>query len=276
MKDNKVITIQDFSSLGQCSITAALPIISSMGIETIALPVAVLSAQTSCCDDYTFVDLQSNLLPAATQLKNFGLDFDIVYTGYLGKSKIVEDTIKICKDFNPSYIVVDPAMAEHGKLYSGISKDYVSAVTKLCKMSNFALPNASEACLMTGVKYSEILSIKEIEKIALKLFNKGIKNFAITGVKTDDGLKLVYSTDGKVLFYDLREIHGQFFGSGDVFASVFTGAIANGLSEKDAIMLAINFTEKAIEITSKDLSHNYGLKFEKAIPYLVEQIQKYR
>lgn len=273
MKENKVITIQDFSSLGQCSITAALPIISAMGIETIALPVALLSAQTNCCNDYTYVDLQKNLLPAAMQLKNWGLEFDYIYTGYLGKSAIVKDTIKLCQLTKPSRLIVDPAMAEHGKLYDGITDDYVDAISELCKLSDLALPNVSEACMMADEKYSEILSIDQIKLVAQKLFDKKIKNFVITGIKTFDGMKLAYCQNGDVKFYDLKEIPGQFFGSGDVFASTLVGGLASGLNVDKAIRLAVAFTEKAIEITSKDKSHNYGLKFEKAIPFLVEQIQ---
>lgn len=276
MKENKVITIQDFSSLGQCSITAALPIISAMGIETIALPVAVLSAQTSCCDDYVIVNLQDNLLPAATQLKNFGLEFDYVYTGYLGKSQIVRDTITICKTMKPSHIIVDPAMAEHGQLYSGITTDYVDAILELCKLSELALPNVSEACMMAGIPYSEILSKAQTQSLAQKLNEKGISKFVITGIKTADGMQLALCDRGEVQFYDLQEFPGQFFGSGDVFASTLVGGLANGLDLNKAIKLAIDFTSKAIEITSKDLAHNYGLKFEKAIPFLVEEIQKYR
>ncbi|MDE6614510.1 MAG: bifunctional hydroxymethylpyrimidine kinase/phosphomethylpyrimidine kinase, partial [Clostridia bacterium] len=229
MKENKVITIQDFSSLGQCSITAALPIISAMGIETIALPVAILSAQTSCCDDYTLVNLQDNLLPAATQLKNLGLDFDFIYTGYLGKSAIVKDVMTICKTANTSHIIVDPAMAEHGQLYSGITPDYVGAILELCKLSELALPNVSEACMMADMPYSEIVSKSEVKTIAQKLYRKGILRFVITGIKTPDGMKLAYCDNGEVIFYDLREIQGQFFGSGDVFSSTLVGGLASGL-----------------------------------------------
>lgn len=276
MKENKVITIQDFSSLGQCSITAALPIISAMGIETIALPVALLSAQTSCCDDYTLVDLKDNLLPAANQLKNLGIEFDFIYTGYLGKSEIVKDVITICKTSHPSHIIVDPAMAEHGQLYSGITPDYVGAILELCKLSELALPNVSEACMMADTPYLEILSKTEVETIARKLFEKGVRRCIITGIKTPDGMELALCDNGEVIFYELREIKGQFFGSGDVFASALVGGLANNLDLDKALRLAIDFTTKAIEITSKDPAHNYGLKFEKAMPYLVEQIEKYR
>ena len=276
MKEKKVITIQDFSSLGQCSLTAALPIISAMGIETIALPIAVLSAQTNCCDDYTYVDLQSNLLPAVEQLKNYGLAFDFIYTGYLGKRTVVDDTIKICKDSSSSFIVVDPAMAEHGELYSGITLDFVDAITKLCKLSDLALPNVSEACMMAGCEYSDILSEDKVKHIVDLLFHKGIKRFAITGIKTLDGMKIAYCDNGKTKFYDLSEISGQFYGSGDVFASTLVGGLANGFEIEKALNLAIDFTGEAIKITSEDESHNYGLKFEKAIPFLVEKTREYR
>ena len=115
-KDTRVLTIQDVSSVGQCSITAALPIISAAGIETVALPTAVLSAQTSSFDNYTYIDLQSGIMPAADHLLSVGMEFDIIYTGYLGKSKIVKDVEKICRRYPNAFLVVDPAMAEHGKL----------------------------------------------------------------------------------------------------------------------------------------------------------------
>jgi pyridoxine kinase len=274
MKENKVITIQDFSSLGQCSISAALPIISAMGIETIALPIALLSAQTSCCDDYTYVDLQSNLLPAAAQLKNFGLDFDIIYTGYLGRKNVVEDTIAICKNCPSSNIIVDPAMAEHGELYSGITPDYVDAITQLCKLSDLALPNVSEACMISKYPYSELLSAEDVKNIANALTDIGIKNFIITGIKMREGMKIAYCSNNAVNFYDITEIPGQFYGSGDVFASTLVGGIANNLKTTDALRLAINYTSQAIKITSEDKSHNYGLKFEKAIPYLIEELKR--
>ncbi|MDE6188784.1 MAG: bifunctional hydroxymethylpyrimidine kinase/phosphomethylpyrimidine kinase [Clostridia bacterium] len=272
MKENRVLTIQDFSSVGQCSSVAAVAIISAMGIETIALPIALLSAQTSSFSNYTYVDLSDNLLPSEKRIKNSGLTFDFIYTGYLGKSKIIGDVLKIQKDYPDAFFVVDPAMAEHGKLYDGITDDFVSEITKLCILSDFALPNVSEACMITGVEYKSVLSQKDITDIANKLYRLGVKNFAITGIKTESGMRLALCENGEINYFKINEISGQFFGSGDVFSSAFVGGLARGLNNEAAIKLAMEFTQKAIEITALDKEHYYGLKFEKALPYLVEKI----
>lgn len=271
MKDKKVLTIQDFSSVGECSCAAAIAIISAMGIETVALPIAVLSAQTSSFDDYTYVDLQDNLIPSARHLKNNGLDFDFIFTGYLGKSRAVKDVIKLRGEFKKAFLVVDPAMAEHGALYDGITEDFVGEVAKLCRLSDFALPNVSEACLIAGTEYKEILAEQDIEGLAAKLTALGIKNFAITGIKTEKGMKAALCENGKTTLFNIDEVAGQFFGSGDVFSATFVGGLACGIDTRRALKLAIDFTQKAIEFTAADQTHFYGLKFEKAIPFLVER-----
>lgn len=275
-KDTRVLTIQDFSSVGQCSITAALPIISAAGIETVALPTAVLSAQTSSFDNYTYIDLQSGIMPAADHLLSVGMEFDIIYTGYLGKSKIVKDVEKICRRYPNAFLVVDPAMAEHGKLYDGIGEEYVSDITRLCQKSSLALPNVSEACMIAGIEYTEIQTEDSLIQIAARLNDIGIKTFAITGIKTAEGMKMLYSQDRKIKTINIDEIQGQFFGSGDVFASAAVGAIANGLNLDAALELAAEFTHRCIEITARDKTHYYGLKFEKAIPYLINKLQQYQ
>lgn len=272
MKDVKVLTIQDYSSFGQCSLSVALPIISAMGIETISLPVALLSTHTSGFEEYTYVDLKDNVIPAVTHYKNLGLDFDYIYLGYLGSSAAAKAVEVVCKLYPDAKLIVDPAMAENGELYDGITPDFAQSIAKLCKKSYIALPNLSEACLLSGVEYSRNQTKESILNICYKLSNNGIKRFVITGIHTDEGMLLAYCDNNLVKFIETQEVKGDFLGSGDVFASTLTGALANGLELSQSLDIAVKYTQYTIEITSQDKSHWYGLKFEKTIPYLLKLI----
>lgn len=275
MQDTKVLTIQDFSSFGQCSVSVALPVISAMGSETVALPVAVLSTHTSEFEDYIYNDLSESLLPAANHIKKYNQNFDLIYTGYLGKTKTVCDVESIIDLFPESRLIVDPAMAESGELYSGISTDYVGAISKLCKKSYLCIPNYTEACMIASVKQVDSPDDQFLTTLCNKLFLTGISNFAVTGVEQGNEIFIILGEKGKVTKLKTTKIQGKFYGAGDVFSSVTVGALAKGLTIKDSISLATDFTQKAVEETAKDSSHWYGLKFEKLLPYLIDKLKKY-
>lgn len=274
MKESKVLTIQDFSSYGQCSVSVALPIISATGSETVALPVALLSTHTSEFKNYTYVDLSDNLLPAISHIKQSGGDFEYIYTGYLGKSKVIEKVEKILDLYPAAKLVVDPAMAESGELYDGIPREYVKDIVRLCKKSFLCLPNFSEACLMADTDYSSCPDEALIDSVCDKLLKKGISRFAITGVKSGGDLVVIYH-DGEIRrILPAEEVEGKYYGAGDVFSSVVTGCLARGKNILESLEIAIDFTGKAVEETSKDKSHWYGLKFEKVLPRLIEALNK--
>ncbi|MDE6372621.1 MAG: bifunctional hydroxymethylpyrimidine kinase/phosphomethylpyrimidine kinase [Clostridia bacterium] len=270
MKDSKVLTIQDYSSFGQCSLSVALPIISAMGVETISLPIALLSTHTSGFEGYTYVDLKDNVVPAAKHFKSLGLNFDFIYLGYLGSSATVKAVEEVCKLFPDAQLVVDPAMAENGKFYDGITADFAQSIATLCQSSYIALPNLSEACILSDVEYSALQTEESILNICQRLVDRGIKRFVITGIRTKAGMRLAYCSGNDVKFVDTQEVKGDFLGSGDVFASTLTGALANGLDLSQSLDLAVKYTQKTVEVTSQDSSHWYGLKFEKTIPYLIQ------
>ena len=274
MKDIKVLTIQDYSSFGQCSLSVALPIISAMGIETVSLPIALLSTHTSGFEGYTYVDLKDNVLPAITHHKKLGLEFDYIYLGYLGSSAVVKVVEEVCVLYPDAKLIVDPAMAENGEFYDGITPDFAQSIAKLCKKSYIALPNLSEACLLSGVEYSRIQTKESILDICDKLSNNGVKRFVITGIHTDEGMILACCDNDQVKFIETQEVKGDFLGSGDVFASTLTGALASGLELSKSLDVAIKYTGHTIEITSQDKSHWYGLKFEKTIPYLLNLLEQ--
>ncbi|MDE5654083.1 MAG: bifunctional hydroxymethylpyrimidine kinase/phosphomethylpyrimidine kinase [Clostridia bacterium] len=269
MLDSKVLTIQDYSSFGQCSLSVALPIISAMGIETVSLPIALLSTHTSGFDGYTYVDLKDNVVPATKHYKSLGLNFDFIYLGYLGSSATAKAVEEVCNLFPDAQLIVDPAMAENGEFYDGITQDFVESIATLCKKSYIALPNLSEACLLSGVEYSRIQTKKSVLNICQGLTKTGIKRFVITGIRMEDGMRLAYYDNNIVKFIDTKEVKGDFLGSGDVFASALVGALANNLDLPQSLDLAVEYTQRTIEITSQDKEHWYGLKFEKTIPHLL-------
>lgn len=276
MQDKKVLTIQDYSSFGQCSISVALPIISAMGIETVAIPIALLSTHTSGFKGYTYVDLSGNLSPAAKHIKSQGLDFGYIYLGYLGKSSIALSCGEIARLFPNAKLIVDPAIAEDGKLYSSLDKDMIENMLDLCRKSYLALPNLSEACFMADEDYSRIKDKNDLLKLSEKLNSKGVERFVITGVRINDKMSLAYCDGISTHILDTQAVEGSFHGSGDVFASSLVGALANDLPLEKSIELAIEYTLQTIKLTSKDKAHWYGLKFEKTIPYLLQLLKKYK
>lgn len=273
MKESKVLTIQDFSSYGQCSISVALPIISAAGCETVALPVALLSTHTSEFKDYTNVDLSDNLLPSARHIKRSGGDFDYIYVGYLGKSENIEKVENILGLYPTAKLVIDPAMAESGQLYDGIRPEYVKDITNLCKKSLLCLPNFTEACLMADERYTSYPDARLIDSICDKLSDKEINSFAITGVKLNDDLAVIYQNGSTRKILPVKETEGKYYGAGDVFSSVVTGCLARGADTLKSLEIAIDFTGKAVEETSKDKSHWYGLKFENLLSYLIDRLK---
>lgn len=271
MQDKKVLTIQDFSSFGQCSISVALPIISAMGSEVIALPVAVLSTHTSEFKNYEYVDLSSHMLDFAKHIRKYCPDTYCIYTGYLGKSKTVKDVKKIIELYPSAKLIVDPAMAEGGELYDGITDDYVDEISDLCKHSDLCLPNFTEACLLAGMKYTPRPDKDFTTSLAKTLFSKGIKNFAVTGIDKDERICVLIGNNGDISEIETCKIQGKYYGAGDVFSAVVAGAVSQGKSIRESLELAIDFTGKAVEETSKDASHWYGLKFERLLPWLISK-----
>lgn len=276
----RVMSIQDISCLGKCSLTVALPIISAMGIETAIVPIAVLSTHTNF-DNFTFRDLTDNLIPIKNHWLKEGFKFDAIYTGYLGSKEQVDivseyfDTFKT-KD---NYIIVDPAMADNGEMYSGFTPDFALKMTALCSKADIILPNITEASLMLGAKYpGEDADVDTIKSMLLQLSKLGSKNVVITGVKTNPGqLGFVgYNSNEDSFFcYSTKEVPIKSHGTGDVFASTFTGALMNGYSIFGALKIAADFTYKCIQNNYNDKdSVDYGVNFEAEIPSLLRMIGK--
>ncbi len=275
MNNKKVLTIQDISCVGQCSITVALPIISACGIETSILPSAVLSTHTAGFKGYTYHDLTEDFPGILNHWIKEGIQFDCFYTGYLGSSKQIDYVKQIIgharKD--TSMVVVDPAMGDLGRLYPGFDEIYVNKMKELVSVADVVLPNLTEACFLTGTTYTENYKEEYILQLCEELHSLGCGSVVLTGVSFKPGHTGVFvMSGGETYYYEHRKYERNCHGTGDVYAATFTGAMMCGCSMNDSARIAADYTVKAIENTYKDENHWYGVRFEGEIPYLIKTL----
>ena len=274
--DNKLIlTIQDISCVGQCSLTAALPIISACGVETAILPSAVLSNHTGGFTSWTFRDLTDDMPLIREEWMKQNIKFDAFYTGYLGSAKqiaYVKDIFDTCgKD--GALRIVDPAMADNGKLYAGFDEAFAKTMGELCSAADIILPNITEACLVTGSEYQEEYGRQYILGLEKKLAAMGPKTVVLTGVSyAPDRTGVAVYEDGIEHYYEHRRLSKNCHGTGDVFASAFTGAMMRGHSAYEAAKIAADFVVLCMENTIDDADHWYGVKFEPMLPELIKAL----
>lgn len=271
----RLLTIQDISCVGQCSTTVALPLVSACGVECAILPPAILSNHTGGFKTWSFADLTGELKKVEEKWVEQEIAFDAFYTGYVCESHIdpILSIMKTCA--KPGALrIVDPAMADNGVLYKGFAPDFPSKMARLCNGADYLLPNLTEAALLVGSEpcltgYSQA----DIEVLVSKLHALGAKNVVLTGVSFEPGWLGTAVSDGKAVDYDFNPKLERFaHGTGDVFASVFAGAVLCGKSAIEASALAADVVCEAIRATDDD--HWYGVSFEKTIPFLVDQLKK--
>jgi len=275
MSYNRILTIQDISCLGQCSLTVALPILSVCGQEAVILPSAVLSTHTGGFSGFTFRDLTDDIPKIKKHWQKEGITFDAVYTGYLGSIKQIGYVADIFNTMGrPSFLkVVDPAMADNGKLYSNFDMEYVQEMTKLCSKADIILPNITEACLMTGIEYKESYDEAYIKNILDALRLKGMKTIVLTGVSynAESTGVLIYEKN-EISYYSHERLSKGCHGTGDMFASAFVGSHLYGKSLYDSAKIAANFVLAAMKNTLGDNDHLYGVKFEPLLSQLVSDL----
>ncbi len=277
--EKRVLTIQDFSCLGRCSLTVALPTLSAAKVECVALPTAVLSNHTAF-PSWTFHDLTNEMLPIAQKWEEYGQRFDYIYTGYL-TTKQIPLVLDIIHRFRheKTVVVVDPAMADHGKLYPGFPDEHIIEMRQLIAQADIIIPNLTEACLLTATPYLEDesdLTAQECLHIATKLAETGAKKIIISGLETKDGhIKDAYLEGNRLSFYETEKYDGLFHGTGDLFASAFVGALANGASFPKAIAIAHDFVHEAIRISNanKTSGLTQGPDFESALPFYISLLE---
>ncbi|MEE0928294.1 MAG: pyridoxamine kinase [Acutalibacteraceae bacterium] len=273
--NRKVLTIQDISCVGQCSLTVALPIISACGIETAILPSAVLSNHTAF-SEFTFCDLTDEMPNIRQCWMAQDIKFSALYTGYLGSAKqisIVKEVILDCIE-EGGLKIVDPAMADGGKLYTGFDMAYVEEMKKLCREADIILPNITEACLMTDTEYKTCYDRDYIEKLLARLKDLCGGNVILTGVAFDQSKNGVAVLENdQIKYYEHDRVGAGCHGTGDVYASAFVGALMQGNSLFDAAKIAADFTLLCIKNTVDHSDHWYGVRFETCLSELINMIK---
>lgn len=278
MKDKRIVTLQDISCVGQCSLTVALPVISAFGIETAIIPSAVLSTHTGGFSGFTFRDLSDDIPLILKHWKKENILFDAVYTGYLGNACQIDYALELKRDFTVegAPLVVDPAMADNGKLYAGFDMAFVEKMRSLCANADVVLPNITEAALLIDGEYkNNDLDEKYIQGLVDGLLKLGAKNVVLTGVSFEPSLlgAAVYDAkSGKTQYVFKQRQEGMWHGTGDLFASAFCGAYLQGKRMLQAADTACGFVVQCIKNTvSSKKEHWYGVKFEKALAQLIEE-----
>lgn len=275
MNSKRLLTIQDISCVGQCSLTVALPIISACGIETAVLPSAVLSTHTAGFSGYTFRDLTDDMPEIAKHWQKENIKFDAIYTGYLGSTRQIDyvaDIFSSCGKEN-CIKIVDPAMADGGKLYPGFDAEFVAAMKGLCSKADFVVPNITEACFLTDTEYKTEYDRSYIDLIINRLLSAGCKNIILTGVSyAKERTGIVVFENGTYSYYEHELLSGSCHGTGDIYASAFVGALVSGKSAYDAAKIAGDYAVECIKATAGDETHWYGAKFEPVLHKLIKAL----
>ena len=275
MSYKRVLTIQDISCVGQCSLTVALPIISACGIETSVLPSAVLSTHTMGFTGFTFRDLTDDMPAICAHWKKEGLTFDGIYTGYLGSAKQIEYVQSIIANTaaDDCLVVIDPAMADNGSLYPAFDLAFVEEMKKLCAGADYLLPNITEACFLTGMDYRTEYDHAYIDELIAKLCALGAKNVVLTGVSYARGRTgVIVCENGEKQYYEHEQIAGGVHGTGDIYASAFVGAKLRGKTAYEAAKIAADYVVECILESQKDPTHTYGARFEPVLSKLIAMI----
>ena len=277
MPYRKILTIQDISCVGQCSLTVALPILSAAGLETCILPSAILSTHTAGFTGFTVRDLTEDIPAIAAHWKKENISFDAVYTGYLGSAEQIACVKYIFASLlrDGGLTIVDPAMADNGTLYPAFDKAYVDEMKTLAFSADIILPNITEACFLTDTEYLEDYDEGYICGLLDRLSAAGAKTIVLTGVSYFPcRTGVVVRDNGETRYYEHPKIAKGCHGTGDVYASAFAGALLNGKSAYEAAALAADYTLLCIKLTQGDKDHWYGVKFELALPEFIRSLAK--
>lgn len=263
MPNKKLLTMQDLSCVGQCSLTVALPILSAYGIETCVLPTAILSNHTMF-KSWSYLDLTQEIENIFRHWKNNNFKFDAFLLGYLGKIELIKIAEKCFGEFSAegAKIIIDPVFGDNGKLYPAFDLSYVEEMKKLLKHADVILPNVTEACFLTGIEYKPDYDFKFVDKLEDELAKLTDGKIIITGaVFGNDIAEFIYGKEKEALLHE--KIPQSKHGTGDIFAAVFTANYMAGKGVHDSCQTAAEFVADCLKKTDAD--HFYGVNFERIL-----------
>lgn len=278
MKQKRLVTIQDLSCFGKCSVSVALPVISALGTETVVLPTAVLSTHTGEFKGYTFHPLYDEFKKISDHWESLDIKFDAIYVGYIGSNDLVCAVSDFIDRFRTESTVVfiDPAMADNGKYYSGLDEEYAKNLRTLCTKADIISPNVTEAMILSGNNPENFKDTGILEAVLSSLSDLCNK-VIITGVHNKNTISTIAYEKGEATFTcadkPLRD--GVFYGSGDLFSSAFIGLYLGGVAFSDATVIASDFVNECIINTVDERDkYWYGLKFEPCLNILTDYLKK--
>ena len=277
MSYKRLLTIQDISCVGQCSLTVALPVVSACGVECAVLPSAVLSTHTAGFSGYTFRDLTDDMPAIKDHWIKEDIKFDAIYTGYLGSTKQIDYVADIFDSVGTEDCikVVDPAMADNGNLYPGFDNEFVEAMKGLCAKADYLVPNITEAAFLCDMEYKTEYDRAYIDALIEKMIALGAKNVILTGISYEAGKTgVVVFEKGEYAYYEHDFLPNSCHGTGDIYASAFVGALVRGKSAYDAARIAADYVLCCIRATAEEENHWYGAKFEPVLGELIKMINE--
>lgn len=275
MEPQRVAAIHDMSGFGRCSLTVILPTMSTMGMQVVPVPTAILSAHTGGLGEVAVRDLTDYINPALEHYKRLGIGFDCIYSGFLGSA----EQIGLCRNFFETYpdamVVVDPVMGDHGKAYRTCTPELQKGMGELVCHADIITPNLTEVCILLGQEYpTGPLSIQQAKSMLVRLGEMGPRWVVMTGINLETGIlsNLGYEHDTSRFWrVDSSYVPVSYPGTGDIFASVFTGGLLGGDSFPIAMERATRFVEVVIKTTySYGTDTRYGVLLEKSLRWLIE------
>jgi pyridoxine kinase len=273
------MAIHDISCVGRCSLTVALPIICAAGHDCGVLPTAVLSTHTGGFENFTYRDLTADISPISAHWQSLGMGFDAMYSGFLGSFEQIDLVAQLFKTYKTkgNIVLVDPVMADEGKLYAIYSPEMAKGMAKLCAFADIIIPNITEACFMVDETYKHGPYDKPyIENLLKKLAALGPKQVVLTGVWFNEdklGAAVYDAAENTTEYVFADRIEGYVHGTGDVFGSALLSALLNNFTLAEAVQIACDFVCKSIRITIElDQERRYGVAFERALPGFIERL----
>ena len=276
----KIAAIHDLSGCGRVSLTAVIPILSTMGFEVCPLPTAVLSSHTQY-PDFSFLDLTQQMPLFVHHWKQLGLQFDAIYSGYLGSPKQASIVAHLIDEFagDGQLVVVDPVLGDYGKLYTSLNDEMVAQMRILIRKAVVITPNLTELFLLLNKPYRELVPLSELKEYLVMLSGFGPEIVIVTGVPEDCSAKTT-----SVVAYDKRSKHfwkvsclyfpAHYPGTGDSFTSVITGSLMQGDSLPIALDRAVQFILMGIRATfGYEYDNRNGILLERILPVLQAPVQ---
>ena len=276
----KVAAVHDLSGCGRVSLTAAIPVLSSMGIQVCPLPTAVLSSHTQYTG-FSFLDLTDQMTLFVNHWKELGLQFDAIYSGYLGSPRQAGIVAGLIDDFAPNgqLVVVDPVLGDNGKLYASLDEKMIGQMRQLICKAVVITPNLTELFMLLGKPHRELVAMGELKEYLVMLAGLGPEIVIVTGVPEDQSAKTT-----SVVAYDKRtgyfwKVSCLYFpahypGTGDTFTSVITGSLLQGDSLPIALDRAVQFILMGIRATfGYEYDNRNGNLLERILPTLQAPVQ---